>query len=198
MISRRVAVGVVLSGVAVAQPPRMGTPTLLKEPVDWRFERMPVPPGFAPDVALRGFEEARFAPGMFDNRSPTYFTYVLALLLDEGPKLDAGALQEFLEKYYRGLSVGVGRQKGQSPDPSQIKARVRTAGDDGHRFIAGVTFLDSFTDGRKVELNLEVRVTARLASGKTGCVLLISPLGLDEKIWNRLREIGSKVSFEGA
>lgn len=55
------------------------TPVMLTSPADWRFERLPIPPAFAPDVKLSGFEEARFAPGMFDTEAPEYFTYVLAL-----------------------------------------------------------------------------------------------------------------------
>jgi len=45
------------------------TPTILKGPADWRFERLPIPPGFAQDIKWTGFEEARFAPGMFDPSS---------------------------------------------------------------------------------------------------------------------------------
>ncbi len=198
MISRRVGVGGLLGIGAFAQPRQMPPATLLKEPAGWRYERMPVPPGFAPDVALRGFEEARFAPGMFDNTSPTYFTYVLALLLDAEPELNARVLQDFLEKYYRGLSVAVGRQKAQTPDPAQMKAAVRPEGPDGQRFTANVSFFDSFTDGRRIELNLEIRLTPRLTSGKTGCVLLISPRNREEEVWTRLREIGSKAVFDGS
>jgi hypothetical protein len=62
-----------LALVASAQGPA----TILKEPVDWRFERLPVPAPFAPDIKLTGFEEARFSPGMFDTSSANYFTYVM-------------------------------------------------------------------------------------------------------------------------
>lgn len=61
------------------------TATILKEPADWRFEGMPVPPGFAPEIKLTGSEEIRFAPGMFDTGSSNYFTCVLAILADGAP-----------------------------------------------------------------------------------------------------------------
>src|SRR5882672_10759329 len=32
-------------------------PTVLKSPSDWRFERLTIPPGFAPDIKWTGFEE---------------------------------------------------------------------------------------------------------------------------------------------
>lgn len=103
------------SGMAIAQPRPDMTPTILKGPSDWRFEKMPTPPGFARDIKLTGYEEARFAPGMFDTSSPNYFTYALVFSVDGAQDLDSAALKDFLEKYYRGLSVGLGRQRDSRP-----------------------------------------------------------------------------------
>jgi hypothetical protein len=185
-----------LAGMAVAQPRPDTNPTILKAPADWRFEKMPVPPGFAPDIKFSGFEEARFSPGMFDNSAPTYFTYVLAFSLAGGPELDSAAIKDFLEKYYRGLSIGLGRRKGFSPDPAQMNAEVTPSPSDQKRFVATVTFFDSFTDGRKITLNIEARVVSRDASRITGLVLLISPQPKDNSIWQTLREIDGKIEFE--
>jgi hypothetical protein len=178
--------------LAIAQPPPQMSPTFLKSPADWRFERMPVPPGFAPDVKFSGFEEARFAPGMFDNTSQTYLTYVLSLSLDGPPQIDPPALKDFLEKYYRGLSLVLASRKGQSPDPAQMTADV-TATASG--FNAKVIFFDSFTDGRKVALNLEIREVKRPAVARTGLVILISPQPTDHQVWQKLREIGAQITF---
>src|SRR5262245_13172067 len=65
------------------------TPTVLKGPADWRFERLPIPPGFARDIPWTGFEEARFAPGMFDTASSSYFCYALAITLEGAPAIQA-------------------------------------------------------------------------------------------------------------
>jgi hypothetical protein len=182
-------------GIAHAQPRPNMTPTILKGPSDWRFERMPTPPGFAPDIKLTGYEEARFSPGMFDNTSPNYFTYVLVVSADGAPDLDSAALKDFLEKYYRGLSVGLGRQKGLSPDPAQMNADVTTVQGDKSRCTAKVTFFDSFTDGRKIILNVEAHVVASPAAKKTGLILLISPKPKDDAAWRILREIDAKIDF---
>src|ERR1700720_3090400 len=91
--------------------------TILKEPLDWRFERLPVPAPFAPEIKLTGFEEARFAPGMFDTASPNYFTYVMVISADGSPELGRSGIEDFLQKYYKGLSIGVGQHKGLTPDP---------------------------------------------------------------------------------
>jgi hypothetical protein len=179
---------------AFAQPRRDMTPTILKGPAEWRFEKMPTPPQFAPDIKLQGFEEARFAPGMFDNASPNYLTYALIISADGAPDIDNAAIKDFLEKYYRGLSVGLGRRKGQSPDPAQMVAEVSAATEKNRR-NATVVFFDSFTDGRKVTLNVEARIVPQSAAKKTGLVLLISPQPKSHAVWQTLREIDRTIDF---
>jgi hypothetical protein len=183
------------TGPSIAQPRRDMTPTVLKGPADWRFEKMPTPPMFAPDIKLSGYEEARFAPGMFDNTSTNYFTYVLIVSADGAPEIDGPALKDFLEKYYRGLSVGLGQRKGMKPDPAQMVAEV-SPGAEG-RSNATVTFFDSFTDGRKIKLNVEARVVPRPGVKKTGLVLLISPQPKSHEVWRKLHEIEGSIDFGG-
>jgi len=184
------------SAAALAQPPQRMIPRILKGPADWRFEGMPTPPMFAPDIQFTGFEEARFAPGMFDTSSPNYFTYVLIISADGSPNLDRAAVKDFLEKYYRGLSAGVGRQKGLSPDRAQMVAEVAPASDP-NRLNGKVIFFDTFNDGRKITLNFEGRIVPRPDAKKTGLVLLISPQPKDNGVWKTLREIDSTIDFGG-
>ena len=156
---------------------------------------MATPPGFAPDIKLTGFEEIRFAPGMFDTRSSNYFTYAMVILADGAPELGAAELKDVLEKYYRGLSIAVGRGKGLSPDAGQMKATVNPAppGPDArNRFVAEVVFFDSFTDGRKINLHVEALVISRAASRQTCLIMLVSPASKESAVWQTLREIGAK------
>ena len=190
---------------AAAQPPNQ-TPALLKGPADWRFEKMPIPPRFAPDIKLTGFEEARFAPGMFDTGSPNYFTYVLTVSANGTEPLDAAAIKDFLDKYYKGLSAGVGRRKQLAPDVSQINAVVTPApssqaapssqGASGS-YEAKVTFFDTFNDGRKIALNMEIRVTAKPAAKKTFVRLLISPQPPAAEVWKKLHDIEKTIHLDG-
>jgi len=186
-----------LSAAAQAQP-RNQTPTLLMGPSDWRFESMPIPPLFATDVKLKGVEEARFSPGMFDTSSSNYFTYVIVLALDEAPDLGAADLKDFLDKYYRGLSIGVGRRKTMTPDPRQFNAVVNPATPGSKtRFEAKIPYFDTFNDGRRIMLTLELAVTQKPAAKKTFVVVLISPQPKEAAQWTKLREIGSKLTFDG-
>lgn len=171
------------------------TATVLKEPTDWRLEIISIPPGFAPDIELKGLEEIRFAPGMFDTASSNYFTCVISLLLDQEPTVGAAELKEFLEKYYRGLSLGVGRKKGFSPDVAQMQAEVASIqSDTANRFTGHMVFFDSFSDGRKIRLNVEARVIPLVATKQTCVILLVSPSDTKKPIWKTLREIGKKTA----
>jgi hypothetical protein len=166
--------------------------TILTEPIDWRFERLPVPAPFAPEIKLAGFEEARFAPGMFDTSSPNYFTYVMVIAADGSPELGRSGIEEFLQKYYKGLSIGVGRRKGLTPDQSQMKAEVASM-QSGEGYTAKVVFFDTFNDGRKLILNLEAHVISRPGSKKTYMTFLVSPQGRDAAVWRTLHEIGKNL-----
>ncbi len=169
--------------------------TLLKEPTDWRLETMPLPPGFAPDLKFSGTEEIRFAPGMFDPNSATYFTCVLGLSVHSSSGFGAAELKAFLESYYRGLSISVGQRKGLKPDRTQMNAIVKSAGagPEGRvRLTATVDFFDTFSDGRKITLNVEADVLPLPKSGKTGLILLVSPSATESPVWTILRSIGQK------
>ena len=129
---------------------------------------MAVPPGFARDVKLRGKEEIRFAPGMFDHTKPDYFTCIIAITLDDERELAAADLQDFLEKYYGGLSLA----------------------DQAERFTAEIGFFDPFTDGRHITLHVEASQHRVPATKANGVILLVSPSAKDSEIWTNLRQIG--------
>ncbi|MCX6848840.1 MAG: hypothetical protein NTY98_07955 [Verrucomicrobia bacterium] len=163
-------------------------PTMLLGPADWRFERLPIPPGFARDIPWTGYEEARFSPGMFDTKSATHFTYALSICIDGTPEIQAKELKEFFDKYFKGLSTMVGRGKGMKPDPAVFNALV-TPGDKAGLFSAKVQYIDTFTDGRQITLNLEIDVRPKPETKKTQIILLISPQTNDAEIWKHLYEI---------
>jgi hypothetical protein len=167
-----------------AQP----APTMLLGPADWRFEWLPIPPGFARDIPWSGYEEARFSPGMFDTKSATHFTYALSICIEGTSEIQAKELKDFLDKYFKGLSTMVGRGKGMKPDPAVFKAEVIPR-DKPSQFSAKVPFIDTFTDGRKISLNLEIEVRPLPKAQKTQIILLISPQAADAEIWKQLREI---------
>lgn len=184
---------IVCAGFAPAAAQRaQPAPTMLPGPADWSFERLPIPPAFAPSIFWTGYEEARFSPGMFSKNSPLHFTYALSICIDGTSKIQDKKLENFLEKYFRGLSTMVGQGKGIKPDPAVFKAEVKTrkdaSGSEG-LFTARIPIIDTFTDGRQITLNLEIDVRPQPKVKKTQIILLISPQAMDAEIWKQLRSI---------
>ena len=79
----------------------------LEAPEDWRGETIKLPPAFAPDMKLKGEEVIRFAPGMFQPGSDSFFTYVFAFEVEPRPELTEKILKDEFLKYYRGLCEAV-------------------------------------------------------------------------------------------
>ena len=114
-------------------------------PDGWKREVIAFPLDFAPTLAHRGFEELRFAPGMFDPKAGGYWSYAFAWRLDDPAKLDGDALAAELTAYFRGLVAAV--KKELPVDAIVVRA---TPARDGFELAAHV--LDAFGSGAPVEL----------------------------------------------
>ncbi len=180
----------VLAAAPPAQPSAQPQSELLPTtPGDWRFERIDFPLSFAPELKYEGFEELRFAPGMFKADSETYFTYIFAMKITSEVVLDAAALQSMLEAYYRGLCRAVGKDSKFEMDLSKISAKVQTdpAGAKGAKpFRATVESFDPFVTGKPLTLNMEMIVVDAAATDHR-IFAAVSPKAVDSPVWKLLR-----------
>lgn len=180
---------IVLAAIAAEPQP---VPELLPQaPAGWRFERIDFPLSFAPVLPYKGFEELRFAPGMFKPDSDTYFTYIFAMKITDDVALDAAALQSLLETYFRGLCRTVAKDKKFDIDVSKISAQVRADQPDaqtGRNFRATVVSFDPFVTGKPLTLNLEMMV---IDVGQTDHRIFaaVSPKPTDSPVWQLLRTL---------
>ena len=179
-------------------------PTLVPEtPADWVAERLEFPLGFAPDIALEGVEELRFAPGMFDPASATHWTYLFGL--DVRPRqdvdvdvvrgtripqnseldVDAAFLEDFLLRYYRGLCGVVAGSSGLEIDLEAVRAKVVGG---GASFQAHVELFDAFGDGAPLELALDFLVHPK-ANG-VELLGLAAPKGASTEVRAELTALG--------
>ena len=103
---------------------------------DWKGERIRLPPAFAPAMKLKGIEEIRFAPGMFQAQSDSFFSYAFVFSVAKDHELTQEVIQrEILVRaiYIVPLHAPCGvlpcRQKSsRSRLPFLGKARQRAAG----------------------------------------------------------------------
>lgn len=162
---------------------------LLTVPADWKFERLDFPLEFAPDLDYRGFEELRFAPGMYDTASPNYLTYLYAMEIEGHYDFNEVKIKKFLSGYYRGLSYTIAKSKDMDVDTSLITVSVHRPGISTGRndnWVVTLKFIDSFTFGQEVTLNMEVVVLHAKNKEKTYIQNLISPQPKQSAVWKEL------------
>ena len=180
-------IGLILIGLqSRAQDAR---PQMLTIPSDWNSEVLNFPLDFAPELEYQGLEELRFAPGMFDTTAPDYFTYMFAMELEGKHDFGIPQTKKFLAGYFRGLSSAVGEGKDIVVDTSLITVTVvrpdiKTGKHEG--YFVTVNFIDTFTGGRKVTLNMEAVVLYQKDGEKTYIQALISPQPKYSATWKEL------------
>jgi len=161
-------------------------PIILDEPKDWLYEKIEFPLSFAPNILYKGFEELRFAPGMFNKSESMYFTYIFAVSINDKISFTEIEIRDFLYKYYKGLCASVAKQKNFSIDTSKIKVVLKKSVNRKNRhqiFRASVNFFDVFSDGDLVLLNMELEVIIDRKNKKTYILSLVSPKSKQSKVW---------------
>ena len=160
-------------------------PELLPDAPDgWTFERLGLPLEFAPDLGLSGFEELRFAPGMFDSGSDSYWSYAFALRLDGEHRVDRGFVEGFLTGYYDGLIRAVAGGRGLELPEGFFGLELSPTA-DGWR--ATLELVDAFVTGEPFTLHLELDAHALL--GNTELFAIASPEPRDAGVWEDLEGI---------
>ncbi|MTI31616.1 hypothetical protein [Xanthovirga aplysinae] len=173
-------------------------PQYLLEPSDWGFEHIDFPLDFAPNISYEGFEELRFAPGMFDPSSEDYFTYAFVLALKNQNRISKKEIIDFLHAYYKGLSRSVAKSKNQEVDVSKIQVTEKRWVKEGSRkvLLVKMSFLDTFSDGREIPLFLEIELIPQNSKNHLLLFALASTFSdKDSETWASLYEIRKKLNY---
>lgn len=146
-------IGIVMCCCTLFQVTAQDKVEIMHYPKDWRFEKIPLPLGFAKDILWEGLEEVRFAPGMFNDKSDSYFTYYFGIRIENREDaITKKELKEVLEKYYKGLCKAVNGNDKFPVNYNEIKFEVEEKG--VHSFKANGIFFDVFTDGKRLPIEL--------------------------------------------
>lgn len=163
-------------------------------PEGWKPERIPFPLGFAPSLPYKGFEQLRFAPGMFDPKSDTYFTYFFFWWLEDEPRISADGLSRDLTEYYKGLCGAVAGDKKVTLDLSKVRARVERAALEQpklpfrtERFAGVIEAYDPFVTSQPITLNVEIWAWRCDEAGRTSVFFLVSPKPATDPVWAPMR-----------
>lgn len=194
---RILAVSLLMSGtLLVAGEP---SPAKLVAPEGWSGETIELPPGFAPDMKLKGSEHIRFAPGMMKPASSSFFCYAFVFDLEPKPDLTETVVKEEFLKYYRGLCKAV--LKGEVPDvdPAKFKLDLQRVKPETGRpsdekavatamlYTGTLDWVEPFATKKAQKLNLEIRTWTR--RDRNYIFACVSPLARDKAIWKELHAI---------
>jgi hypothetical protein len=128
-------------------PPSRPWPT----PAGFRSETIPFPLEFAPQLAHRGVEELRFAPGFLDPAAPGYWSYAFVWRTEDPAVLDAAAIGAELTAYFRGLIAAVD-EAGQIANKDSIVAIVARGTAAGARVTVTAHVFDAFKTKQPLDL----------------------------------------------
>ena len=177
---------------------------------NWKGERIELPPRFAPAMALKGIEEIRFAPGMFDAKSESFFTYAFVFSVPKDQELTAAVIEREMLAYYRGLGEAVSKGKGKAVDggkftfkleaekeaagaPEKISADTKVV-----QYAGELNWVEPFATGQPQLLHFELQAWADAGTGRNYLFVCASPRARAETdaVWKELRQI--RLSFEVA
>ena len=171
----------------------------LAAPAGWGGETIQLPPGFAPDMKLKGSEHIRFAPGMMKPGSGSFFSYAFVFELQSQPVLTEAVVKDEFLKYYRGLCKAVLNGKLPDVDPSEFTLelqRVKSdatpssdekATDTPAQYTGTLDWIEPFATKKPQKLNLEIRTWA--SSDRNYIFACVSPQARDTAIWKQLHTI---------
>lgn len=167
----------------------------LEAPKEWSGETITLPPGFARDMTLKGVEVIRFAPGMFQPDSESFFSYALVFWLPETQPLTQKQLHDEFLKYYRGLATAVSRGRKLGVDPQDFKLQVSSVEKQPNSYRVALDWAEPFRTGKAQTLRFAISTTQ--PQDQDGVLLSIaaSPQPYEHAIWKQLDKILKSAKF---
>lgn len=172
-------------------------------PEGWRGETIKLPAPFAPEMKLKGIEEIRFAPGMFEKDEEDFFSYIFVFQVEESQSLNQTVLESELLAYYQGLCKTVLEDDADDVDFDEFKIEIESVKSDAKEkssppvsYSAKLEWIEPFVTKQAQTLNLEIDVWQDAKSKQQMMFASVSPSKSDSEIWNQMREIRDKVIAE--
>jgi hypothetical protein len=175
------------------------SPPKLAAPTGWGGETIALPPGFAPEMKLKGSEHIRFAPGMMNPESDAFFSYAFVFELEPTPELTEAVVKEEFLKYYRGLCKAVLNGKLPQVDPSKFTLELQRAKSDATIILddknadmpvvytGTLEWVEPFATKKPQTLNLDIQTWTR--NDRSFIFACVSPQARDAVIWKQLHKI---------
>lgn len=167
-------------------------------PAGWKGEQITLPPSFAREMQFKGIEEARFSPGMFQEKSNTFFSYFFVFEIDPGTELTQKNIEGELLTYYQGLSSTIYKSRKKEIDTSGFTCKLTKATPvDPQKiyppglteYAATVNWTEPFVTQKPQTLNLIIQTWTDKTTGNGYLFACVSPQDMKARIWQTMRNI---------
>lgn len=189
--------------VSHAQETKDGAAEKLVFKTEWKGERIALPPSFAPEMELKGIEEIRFAPGMFDVKSDSFFSYAFVFSVSSDQKLTEDVIRKETLAYYRGLAKSVLKGKGVEVDVGKFRFELEKAKavkeapeslakpETGTQYFGKLDWVEPFATAKAQTLHFEIQAWSDQRTGRNYLFVCTSPKPPAETdpVWKELRGI---------
>jgi len=168
-------------------------------PETWKGEVISLPPGFAPDLAWHGIESIKFAPGMFQADSDSFFSYVLVFLLSKDDDVSEKSLHTQILTYYRGLAKAVMGGKRLPVNTDDFKLALKALPTDSDKkdislWEGTLEWTEPFATQKAQTLNIEIQQWKN--GDQPVLYFTVSPRGKDHAIWKEMRVYRDKFEIK--
>ncbi len=192
---------VIVSMVSFSSAAEPTTEIQFEIPDGWKSERIQLPPSFAPDMKLHGTEDVRFAPGMFQGKSESFFSYLFVFQLQAKPELTREVLDRELLVYYRGLAKTISKRRNPNLDTEQFSLKLKEAqkadskakdSSGLKRYEGDLKWVEPFVTQKAQTLHLEVDTWSSSETGENFLFVCVSPQDKKTAIWKTMYELRAK------
>lgn len=188
----------ILSGINTMLADDLELARNITVPAGWKGEQIPLPPSFAKEMQFKGIEEARFSPGMFQEKSNTFFSYFFVFKIDPGSELTQKNIERELLMYYQGLSRTIFNSRKKEIDTSQFTCTLTKAipldsqkiyPQELTEYSATVKWTEPFVTQKPQILNLIIQAWTDKTKRHGYLFVCVSPQDFKANIWQSMRDI---------
>ncbi|MCB0443450.1 MAG: hypothetical protein KDC50_05310 [Flavobacterium sp.] len=185
MKNKILTIGFILLSIVVSGQEKSNA-NLLETDSTWNQEVFHFPIGFAPEIAFKGFEDARFPQNWSKKDSNDFWSYVFVWSINNPVEITSSALEDNIEMYFNGLmnyqnSVALFFEK----EPSS-KAK---------RYSGKIKIFDALVTKTNMTLNVTAEHYYCDQSKTTFIIFRFSPQEFGLEIWEKLEKVKLRKDF---
>lgn len=153
-----------------------------EQPLGWKYELIPFPLGFAPEINFKGNEELLFSPGMYKKEQDDYFSYVFVWQVEGRDALSLTEIEQSFTQYYFGLQKAVSENK----LTQEVSVRFKGNNVKSH---GEILWVEPFVTAKPQKLNVVVTQTICALSQEIQIYAQVSPQKSSHPIWKKMSKI---------